>query len=212
MSLDALFDEMGQAAERAQRGQRIPLGRTHLALREYGVTQSKTKGTIIYASFSVLASDTLPVDSHVSQAWCVSKLGWQGEQELSRAQAFTKALLGIPDPVEAAKEAKKLVNPGQPGRGIQIIANGVQTGKPKYDAAGQKVSDGYVEAQWEHVAGQAGETIAKVRAHLDATAPLQERAAPAKPAYQAPTAQPTPAAAPAAGGSILGSLGIKLGG
>lgn len=211
MAHDDIFDRMGDAEERAQRGARIPLGRTHLALREYGVSQTKAKGRVVYASFSVLESPTLEAGTHVSQAWCIDKMGWQGEQELSRAQAFVKALLGISDPKVAATEASKLRAPEQPGRGIRIVANGVKVGKDKTDpTTGAVIAPGYVEAQWEHVS-QDGESIAKVRAHLDATAPMTK---PAQPRYQAPVAQtaaaPVTSAAPAAAGSsILGSLGLK---
>lgn len=199
-----IMAQLGAAKPLANYGERIGIGTHLLALKEYGSRTTTERGEILAADFVVLESTTHKPGTLIGCAWFIQDRGWQGEREISRAAVFLKELLGIEDAATMAREAIKLRDKSQPGTGIVIKCMGV---KRKGD---------FVDPKWEHVPGQDGASVGKVRALMNSVNPAAPAAPPpvyTAPVYtapvietRAPDAAPLPVASVVSGGGFLASL------
>ena len=193
MTPEELMRKIGGAKPLSTYGDRIAEGETVALLKEYAIRQTEARGTIVAADFVVVESERHAPGSLIGTAWFVSDGGWQGERELSRAQAFVKALLNV-TAEQTSQASVSLLSPSQPGKGIAVRIRGTRKG-----------DKGFVEANFSHVQ-QTPEDIARGRAAVEAKYPDQ-------PAAVAPPPPPPPPPPPTPGptGGLLAGLFPGLG-
>lgn len=227
------YNSFNNAKPVDQRTPFIGAGEHVLAVVKYEEFASTQHGTALGATFMVLESSVHKPGTFVFQGWYPNKrASYPGDTgEIDRAADFVHHLLQKPLDQSGNAIAYLVQNAAaQPARGIIIKAKGVD--KPAKLKRDGQMGKPFTEMTWAHVEGQTGESIAKVRASVDAhenaakppaAAPMPVTAgAGAAAAVQMPAPvqttmppavvvqTPTAPAAPTAGApSLLSQFGIK---